>query len=138
MGRTEDYLNFMLWVVRSDGNVDSRQKTHLLSVMVDGMELRDEIVDRYREALALSEWTDPSDEQLKELAQGLDPLSLGNLVRDAYLMAWSDGVLREVEVSFVQRFLRVSGIPEERLAEIDEWARQAVEINRKAFKLFAR
>ena len=138
MGRTEDYLNFMLWVVRSDGNVDSRQKTHLLSVMVDGMELRDEIVDRYREARALSEWTDPSDEQLKELAQGLDPLSLGNLVRDAYLMAWSDGVLREVEVSFVQRFLRVSGIPEERLAEIDEWARQAVEINRKAFKLFAR
>ena len=92
MGRTVDYLDFMLWVVRSDGNVDARQKTRLLSVMVEGMGLRDDLVERYREALALTEWPEPSDQQLKSLAEGLDPLSLGNLVRDAYLMAWADGV----------------------------------------------
>ena len=138
MGRTVDYLDFMLWVVRSDGNVDARQKTRLLSVMVEGMGLRDDLVERYREALALTEWPEPSDQQLKSLAEGLDPLSLGNLVRDAYLMAWADGVLREVEVNFVMRFLRVAGVPEERLPAIDKWAREAVDINRQAFQLFAR
>ena len=138
MGRTEDYLNFMLWVVRSDGNVDAQQKTRLLSVMVEGMDLRKDLVARYREALALSEWSDPTDEELRSLAEGLDPLSLSNLVRDAYLMAWADGVLRDVEVNFVKRFLKVAGIPEDRLETIDQWARQAVDINRQAFELFVR
>jgi len=138
MGRTEDYLNFMLWVVRSDGNVDAQQKTRLLSVMVEGMDLRKDLVARYREALALSEWSDPTDEELRGLAEGLDPLSLSNLVRDAYLMAWADGVLRDVEVNFVKRFLKVAGIPEDRLEAIDQWARQAVDINRQAFELFVR
>lgn len=138
MGRTEDYLNFMLWVVRSDGNVDVNQKKRLLSVMVDGMDLQDGLVDGYRNALAQSEWADPTDEELRKLAEGLDPLSLGNLVKDAYLMAWADGVLRDVEVNFVKRFLRVAGVPEARLDAIDKWARQAVDINRQAFELFVR
>ena len=128
----------MLWVVRSDGNVDAQQKTRLLSVMVEGMDLRKDLVARYREALALSEWSDPTDEELRSLAEGLDPLSLSNLVRDAYLMAWADGVLRDVEVNFVKRFLKVAGIPEDRLETIDQWARQAVDINRQAFELFVR
>lgn len=138
MATTEDYLNFMLWVVRSDGNVDVRQKKHLLKVMVEGMDLREELVNKYRGELAQSEWSNPTDEQLTQLAEGLGPLSLGNLVRDAYLMAWSDGVLRDVEVAFVMRFLKLAGVSEERLDPIDKWARQAVELNRKAFELFAR
>lgn len=138
MGRTEQYLDFMLWVVRSDGVVDKEQKRRLLAVMIEGMDLRQELVDRYRQALARTTWSEPSDEELAAHAEGLDAVSLGNLVRDAYLMAGADGVLRKVEVDFVKRFLSAAGIPSERLEAIDLWARQAVELNAQAFELFDR
>jgi uncharacterized tellurite resistance protein B-like protein len=138
MGRTEQYLNFLLWVVRSDGNIALGQRDRLLAVMIEGMDLRKELVDHYRVELSRETWDDPTDEELTELAANLDELSLGNLVRDGYLMAWADGVLREVEVVFIKRFLGASGIPQERHGEIDKWARRAVELNNEAFELFAR
>lgn len=139
MGKTtEQYLNFLLWVVRSDGNIALGQRNRLLQVMIEGMGLRDELVDHYRKELNRESWEDPGDDELQALAKDLDPLSLGNLVRDAYLMAWADGVLREVEVDFVKRFLSAAGIPPERHEGIDHWARRAVELNHEAFELFAR
>jgi uncharacterized tellurite resistance protein B-like protein len=138
MGKTEQYLNFLLWVVRSDGNIALGQRDRLLAVMIEGMDLRKELVDHYRDELSRETWEAPTDEELRELAQDLDELSLGNLVRDAYLMAWADGVLREVEVDFVKRFLAAAGIPEDRHEKIDKWARRAVELNHEAFDLFCR
>ena len=138
MGKTEQYLNFLLWVVRSDGNVAKGQRNRLLAVMIEGMDLREELVQHYRQELNRTRWEEPTDAQLKELAEGLDELSVGNLVRDAYLMAWADGVLRDVEVEFVMRFLSASGVPKEKHEAIDKWARRAVELNQEAFELFAR
>lgn len=138
MGKTEQYLNFLLWVVRSDGNVAKSQRNRLLAVMIEGMDLREELVSHYRDELNRTSWEEPTDAELKELAKDLDELSFGNLVRDAYLMAWADGVLRDVEVAFVRRFLKASGVPEERYEKIDQWARRAVELNHEAFELFAR
>ena len=135
---TEQYLNFLLWVVRSDGNIALGQRNRLLAVMIEGMGLRKELVDRYRDELSRESWDDPTDAELQELAKGLDELSLGNLVRDAYLMAWADGVLRDVEVEFVMKFLSAAGVPQERHREIDDWARRAVKLNHEAFELFKR
>ncbi len=138
MGRTEQYLDFLLWVVRSDGKIDHRQRRRLLAVMIEGMDLREELVQRYRDELARQTWDDPTDQELAEHAEGLDALSLSNLVRDGYLMAVADGVLRKVEVDFVKRFLAAAGIPEARLEAIDSWARRALELNDQAFELFER
>ena len=138
MGRTEQYLNFLLWVVRSDGNIALGQRDRMLAVMIEGMDLRRELVEHYREELNREEWEDPTDEQLRELAADLDELSLGNLVRDGYLMAWADGVLRQVEIDFVKRFLGAAGIPQERHVEIDKCDKRAVALNEESFELFSR
>jgi uncharacterized tellurite resistance protein B-like protein len=124
--RIEQYLDFMLYILRADGVVDREEKRHLLSLMVDGMKLQPELVARYRCALEQSQWPEVSDQQLATVAHGLDASSLAHLVRDAYSMAASDGEIHQAEVALLQRFLRVAGIPEERFDQIDQWARQSL------------
>lgn len=124
--RIEQYLDFMIYILRADGVVDAEEKRHMLSIMVDGMKLDPTLVERYRETLESQEWSEVSDEQLKAVSQGLDASSIGHLVRDAYAMAAADGEIHQAEVGVVNRFLVLAGIPEERLEQVDLWARQSL------------
>lgn len=124
--RIEQYLDFMLYVLRADGVVDREEKRHLLSMMVDGMKLHPDLVKKYRDALELDEWPAVSDEQLAAVCAGLDSSSLAHLVRDAYSMAASDGEIHDSELTLLRRFLVVAGVPDERFPEIDQWARQSL------------
>jgi uncharacterized tellurite resistance protein B-like protein len=124
--RIEQYLDFMLYVLRADGVVDREEKRHLLSMMVDGMKLHPELVQKYRDALELSQWPEVSDEQLSAVARGLDASSLAHLVRDAYSMAASDGEIHAAELELLRRFLSLAGVPEERFPQVDQWARQSL------------
>lgn len=124
--RIEQYLDFMLYILRADGVVDHEEKRHLLSMMVDGMKLHPDLVARYRQELDQSQWPEVSDEQLAAVCHGLDASSLAHLVRDAYSMAATDGEIHEAEIGLLRRFLAVAGIPPERFAQVDEWARQSL------------
>jgi uncharacterized tellurite resistance protein B-like protein len=124
--RIEQYLDFMLYILRADGVVDREEKRHLLSMMVDGMKLHPDLVKKYRDALEVTEWPPVSDEQLAAVCEGLDSSSLAHLVRDAYSMAASDGEIHETELALLRRFLGVAGVPEERFHEVDLWARQSL------------
>ncbi len=124
--RIEQYLDFMLYIMRADGVIDREEKRHLLSMMVDGMKLHPDIVAKYRNALEESEWSIVTDAQLRAVSQGLDPSSLAHLVRDAYSMAATDGEIHEAELDVLRRFLAVAGIPSERFPEIEQWAHQSL------------
>ena len=126
----------MMHVLRADGVIDRSEKQQMLTMMVHGLQLKDELVQRYTEELDKESWEPVSDEELKALGQGLAPNSLATLVKDAYTMASADGELAEAELALVQRFLRVVGIPEERLSKIDQWARVTLEVARKGAILF--
>jgi uncharacterized tellurite resistance protein B-like protein len=124
--RIEQYLDFMLFILRADGVVDREEKRHLLSMMVDGMKLHPDLVTKYREALEIGEWPEVTDDQLAAVCEGLDASSLAHLVRDAYSMAASDGEIHEAELALLQRFLGVAGVPPERFSQVDQWARQSL------------
>jgi uncharacterized tellurite resistance protein B-like protein len=136
--RIEQYLDFMLYILRADGVVDREEKRHLLSMMVDGMKLHPDLVKKYRDALDQTEWPEVSDQQLASVCQGLDASSLAHLVRDAYSMAASDGEIHSAELALLKRFLTIAGIPEERFSRIDEWARQSLSLAHRGTLLLER
>lgn len=136
--RIEQYLDFMLYVMRADGVIDREEKRHLLSVMVDGMKLHPDLVGKYRTALEQERWDPVSDDQLSAVSRGLDESSLAHLVRDAYGMAASDGEIHQAEVNVVRRLLKVSGVPVERFDDIDRWARQSLALAHQGTLLLSR
>lgn len=124
--RIEQYLDFMLYILRADGVVDRQEKTHMLELMVHGLKLESSLIDKYKGELEREAWTPVTDEQLKAVTEGLDPSSLAHLVRDGYGLAASDGEIHEAEVGIIKRSLVVAGIPEDRFSQIDLWARQSL------------
>jgi len=119
-------LDFMLYILRADGVVDRKEKVHMLGLMVEGLKLAPELLEKYKAELDKEHWEPVSDEQLKAVVDGLDPSSLAHLVRDAYGLAASDGEIHEAEISVVRRCLKTAGITADRFAEIDFWARQSL------------
>ncbi len=136
MERIEQYLDFMLHILRADGKVEPSEKQQFLSIMVEGLQLRQEVVDRYRKALEETSWEPVSDNELAQLGDGLDPGSLAHLVKDAYSMAGADGNIDGAELDLVKRFLVAVGIPGDRFPDIDKWARVSLEVARKGQILF--
>jgi uncharacterized tellurite resistance protein B-like protein len=124
--RIEQYLDFMLYILRADGVVDRQEKVHLLQMMVDGLKLNADLLNKYKSRLESDDWQPVTDEQLKAVTVGLDPSSIAHLVRDGYSLAASDGEIHKAELSVIKRCLKVSGIPEERFEEVDLWARQSL------------
>jgi uncharacterized tellurite resistance protein B-like protein len=88
--------------------------------------------------LEQTDWAEVSDQQLAAVCHGLDASSLAHLVRDAYSMAASDGEIHEAEIVLLQRFLTVAGIPEERFAQVDQWARQSLALAHRGTLLLER
>jgi len=121
----------MLYILRADGVVDRQEKAHMLSLMVNGLQLNPELVARYKARIEENEWTPVTDEQLRAVTQGLEPSSLAHLVRDGYSLAASDGEIHEAELGVIKRCLAVSGIAEERFGEVDQWARQSLALAHK-------
>lgn len=134
--RIEQYLDFMVHILRADGVVEAVEKQQFLTMMVEGLQLRPEVVERYRTQLEAPKWDTPSDAQLAALGEGLDPGSLSHMVKDGYSMAWADGSIDPTELELIQRFLVAVGIPESRLPDIDKWARVSLEVARKGQILF--
>lgn len=124
--RIEQYLDFMLYILRADGVVDRQEKVHMLGLMMNGLQLNDELLEKYQKELDREDWEPVTDEELKAVTDGLDPSSLAHLVRDGYSLAGSDGEIHEAELNVIKRCLVVSGIPEERFYEVDSWARQSL------------
>lgn len=130
LNRIEQYLQFMIHLMRADGRVDAEEKRHMLSLMVDGLKLEPTLVQRYRAALDETDFSEPSDEQLATIVKGLDPASLAHLVRDAYGLAGADGEIHESELRLLRRSLALAGVPESRFENIDTWARHSLELSR--------
>lgn len=124
--RIEQYLDFMMYVLRADGVVDRNEKVHMLGLMVDGLQLDPELIEKYKQELEKDEWEPVTDEELLKVTEGLEPSSLAHMVKDAYSLAASDGVIHEAEISVVRRCLKVRGIPLEKFSDIDLWARQSL------------
>jgi uncharacterized tellurite resistance protein B-like protein len=130
LNRIEQYLTFMIHLMRADGRVDVEEKRHMMSLMVDGLKLEPTLMNRYRAALEETEFTKPTDEELAVIVKGLDPASLAHLVRDAYGLAGSDGEIHETELELLRRSLVIAGVPEGRFENIDTWARHSLELSR--------
>lgn len=118
--------------------VDRQEKTHLLSMMIDGLKLAPYLIEKYRQELDKETWEPVTDEQLAAVTQGLEASSLAHLVRDAYGIAASDGEIHEAELSIVKRTLVASGIPGERFNEVDTWARHSLALAHQGTLLLTR
>lgn len=136
--RIEQYLDFMLCILRADGVVDPEEKRHLISLMVSGLKLEASLVDKYRRELEREDWAEATEAELAAIGEGLDASSLAHLVRDGYGMAASDGEIHETEVRVIQRFLVACGVPGERLPEIDLWARRSLALAHQGTVLLSR
>lgn len=136
--RIEQYLDFMIYILRADGVVDVEEKRHMLTIMVDGMKLDPTLVAKYRAILEAEEWPAVTDEQLAAVSEGLDPSSLAHLVRDAYSLAASDGEIHGAELEILKRCLKVAGVPPERFGDIDTWARQSLALAHRGTLLLTR
>ncbi len=125
VSQSEQYISLMVFLIRADGIVDDDERNGLLNLLADRLEtpLTPAQVGELQERLDAPGPTTASDEQLLEAGRGIDPLTLCHLVRDAYSLAASDGEIHRSEVSTIRRYLRLAGIPLERFADVDMWAR---------------
>ena len=136
MTQVEKYLNFMIYLVRADGIVNTEEQEHLLTLIVDGMGLEPKLVDRYKSALSAVGTLEVTDEQLAAVVSGLNPGSVAHLIRDAYSLAESDGEIHESELALIRRCLAAAGIPVTRFDDIDTWAHHSLELSKIGTQLF--
>lgn len=123
--QSEQYISLMVHLIRADGIVDDDEQSGLLGLLEERLEtpLSAEAMTALQERLGATGPTPASDQELLEAGRGIDALTLCCLVRDAYALAASDGEIHRSEVSTIRRYLRLAGIPLDRFADIDLWAR---------------
>lgn len=121
----EQYLNLLVYVIRADGIVDDLEVERLQSVLRARCPepMSDEQLMALSSRLTSDEPFKPSDDELVQAGFGIDEHTLMLLVRDAYSLASSDGDVDGAEIQTLRRFLRLHGVPIERFANIDLWAR---------------
>lgn len=119
------YINLMVYMVRADGVVDDDEKTGLLNLLNERLEapLSEEQTREVLLRLESEGPAAPSDADLLAAGAGIGVHTLSLLVCDAYSLAASDGEIHSKEVQTIRRYLRLTGIPLERFADIDMWAR---------------
>lgn len=138
VNRIERFFDFMLCVLRADGVVDRDEKVHFLSLLVEGLRLREDVLVKYRRQLAQETWEEPADEELRAISEGLEASALTELVREAYQMAQADQRIDATEVALIQRFLKLAGIPSDRFEAIDKWARESIALAQEGLRLLER
>jgi uncharacterized tellurite resistance protein B-like protein len=125
----EQYISLLVYIIRADGIVDDDEQSGLLGLLAERLEspLDQEQTRSLIERLSAPGASEATDDELIAAGQGISLLNLCHLVRDAYALAASDGQIHGSEVRTMRRYLRLSGIPIERFADIDLWARSPVE-----------
>ena len=122
----EQYINLLIYVVRADGIVDDDEIAQLQTLLRArcSAPLADEELEQIAQRLTADGPAQATDDDLVKAGYGIDDHTLMLLIRDAYSLASSDGEIDAAEVQTLRRFLRLHGIPLERYANIDMWARQ--------------
>lgn len=120
------YLHLLIYLVRSDGVIDDEETDQLLHLVEHrlGRPLEPELLEAILTHLQAEGPAQPSDAELMAAGQGLELSDLAWLVKDAYALAASDGEVHGAEIKTMRRYLRLAGVPTERFADIDHWARQ--------------
>lgn len=121
----EQYINLMVYVIRADGIVDDEETSGLFSLLEQRLEtpLDDEQKNAILERLSADGPAQATDDQLVAAGKGIGNHTLSLLVCDAYSLAAADGEIHDKEVVTVRRYLRLIGVPIDRFADIDMWAR---------------
>ena len=121
----EQYLNLFIYVIRADGIVDDEELGQLQALL--RQRCTEPLTEEELAAIALRLTGEgpsrPSDDDLVKAGVGIDDRTLMLLIRDAYTLATSDGQVDVAEIQTLRRFLRLQGVPIERFADIDLWAR---------------
>ena len=121
----EQYLNLFIYVIRADGIVDDEELGQLQALL--RQRCTEPLTEEELAAIALRLTAEgpsrPSDDDLVKAGVGIDDRTLMLLIRDAYTLATSDGQVDVAEIQTLRRFLRLQGVPIERFADIDLWAR---------------
>jgi uncharacterized tellurite resistance protein B-like protein len=127
--QVDQYIALMVHLIRADGVVDDDEQSSLLDLLDQRLEtpLSQEQKRAVVERLVAPGPAQATDDELVAAGQGIDSHTLCHLVRDAYALAASDGEVHGSEVKTMRRYLRLVGIPIERFADIDLWARSPQE-----------
>ncbi len=122
----EQYLNLLVYVVRADGIVDDDEIAQLQTLLRARCSepLSAEELEQIAQRLTAEGSAQASDDELVKAGYGIDDHTLMLLIRDAYSLASSDGEVDAAEIQTLRRFLRLHGVPLERFANIDLWARE--------------
>ena len=129
INKAEQYISLMVYIIRADGIVDDDEQSGLLGLLNERLEtpLDEEQIKAVVERLTAEGAATATDQELIQAGHGIDTHTLCHLVRDAYSLAASDGEIHGSEVKTMRRYLRLIGIPIERFADIDMWARRPLD-----------
>lgn len=127
ISQSEQYTSLLIHLVRADGIIAKDEESVLRRLLSERLVNPPDAVrlQGIRERLTASGPAQPSDADLLSAGHGMDAHTLCHLVRDAYRLAASDGEVHATEIKTMRRYLRLVGIPIERFADIDLWARRA-------------
>jgi uncharacterized tellurite resistance protein B-like protein len=130
----EQYISLLVYVIRADGIVDDEEQAGLLALLAERLEtpLTEQQTSELLERLVAPGKSEATDQELLDAGRGITTENLCHLVHDAYMLAASDGEIHGSEVKTMRRYL--IGIPIERFADIDMWARRSLDENSEVFK----
>lgn len=125
MDPRETYLRLMVCVARADGHVVDPER-QLLEAAAERSGLAESQVAELRAALEMSNPFD-IEQELDRVGPGVDPGTLLELLRDGYVLAYSDGELAPAEVAVLDRLMARLGIRDVDRSSLHEWARLAAD-----------
>lgn len=125
MNFAEKYLDVMMCVLMADKRIDENEKKLFYS-MLDNSDINEALRNKYEALLALPVITG-CEEYLIKASQNITAEQLAAIVKDAYLMAAIDRNIDETEILVINRFLELSGIPQERFDQIKEWSIEGID-----------
>ncbi|MBX3126113.1 MAG: TerB family tellurite resistance protein [Polyangiaceae bacterium] len=125
MDPRETYLRLMVCVARADGQIVDPER-QLLQAAVGRSGLAESQVAGLRAALETSHPFD-IEEELERVGPGIDPGTLLELLRDGYVLAYSDGELAPTEVAVLDKSMSKLGIQDVDRSSLHEWGRLAAD-----------
>jgi len=137
MSFVENYLDFMICILRADGTI-KQEEVHLFNKMLVQVGIKETLRRKYSRLVSKKSPSIPVTKTIARIAKTANQTQLGYIVRDAFAMAESDGAVAKAELDLILKLLDKAGIPKSRFPKIKRWGLEYVDHTRLLESMFAR
>jgi len=132
MNIINDYLDFMVCVIKADGITRKKEFTLFIGMMKN-MGISSSTQNKYKKILFAKNEIDV-DAILTRVAKNTSVLPW--FIRDAFLMADIDGKISAEEITVTRQLLEKSGYSPKQFTKIKQWGLEYVKHSKTGLKLF--